>query len=161
LKISSLSELKKELATLPTDELVKHCLALAKYKKDNKEYLDYLLYSSFSKPEFIQQVKSEIHQGFENIDKQANLYFIKKNLRKILRQVNKYCKYLGDKVSSLELHIYFCSQLKNSGIPFQKSQMIVNLYLQELKKINFLHSQIHEDLQADFSREIEEISNYS
>jgi len=160
LKISSLSELKKELQQLPAEDLVDLCVALAKYKKDNKEYLDYLLYSAHSKPDFIKEVKSEIGLYFSDIDRQANLYFIKKNLRKILRVLNKYCKYLGDKPSALELHLYYCKMLKDSGIPFRKSQMIVNLYEQELKKINTLLSGIHEDLRADYTGEIEALTSY-
>jgi membrane-anchored protein YejM (alkaline phosphatase superfamily) len=160
LKISSLSELKKELQQLPAEELVDLCTALAKYKKDNKEYLDYLLYSARSKPDFIKEVKVEIDFHYSAIDKQANLYFIKKNLRKILRLLNKYCKYLGDKTSMVELHIYFCRKLKDSGIPFRKSQMIVNLYEQELKKIDTLVRSLHEDLRADYGLEIEEIRVY-
>lgn len=160
MKVSSLSELKKELQQLPAEELVDLCSALAKYKKDNKEYLDYLLYSARSKPVFITDVKAEIDFHYSAIDRQANLYFIKKNLRKILRLLNKYCKYLGDKTSALELHIYYCRKLKDSGIPFHKSQLIVNLYEQELKKINTLVASIHEDLRADYTLEIEEITVY-
>ena len=38
MKAPSLSEVKKELNLLPAVELVELCLALAKYKKDNKEF---------------------------------------------------------------------------------------------------------------------------
>ena len=49
MKVSSLSELKKELHELPQKQLMELCLSLAKYKKDNKEFLDYLLlFSKFS-----------------------------------------------------------------------------------------------------------------
>jgi hypothetical protein len=157
LKVSSLNELKKVLQSLPEEELVILCTALAKYKKDNKEYLDYLLYSARSKPDFVQKVKSEMDTSFSFIDTRANLYYIKKSLRKILRQVNKYCKYLNDKASALELHIHFCRKLRDSGIPFRKNQLIVNLYDQQIKKINFLLSALHEDLQADYASEMDEI----
>jgi hypothetical protein len=158
LKVSSLSELKRELQSLSEEELVILCTALAKYKKDNKEYLDYLLYSARDKPHFVNEVKREMDEYFSLIDTGANLYYIKKNLRKLLRLVNKYCKYLNDKASALELHISFCKKLKESGIPFHKNQMIVNLYEQEIKKINVLLSALHEDLQADYAQEINEIS---
>lgn len=155
MKTSSVSELKKELQQWPAEDLVGFCIALAKFKKNNKEYLDYLLYSAHSKPGFVEEVKAEMDLHFSAINKDANLYYIKKTLRKILRLLNTYCKYLSDKPSALELHIYYCSKLKNSGIPIRKSQLIMNLYEQELKKINSLLAGIHEDLKADYAAEIE------
>jgi len=157
LKISSLSELKKELQLLSAEELVMMCVALAKYKKDNKEYLDYLLFSAHSKAGFVAEIKLELDHHFMNIDIQSNLYFIKKTFRKLLRLVNKYCKYLNDKSSALELHIYYCNKIRDSGVPFLKSQMITNLYEQELKKINILLMGLHEDLRADYTSEIEDL----
>lgn len=160
MKTSSVSELKKELQQLPVEDLVGLCTALAKYKKDNKEYLDYLLYSAHSKPSFVREVKAEMEVHFSSINKEANLYYIKKTLRKILRLLNKYCKYLSDKASALELHMYYCNLLKHSGIPFRKSQLILNLYEQELKKIRSLLDGIHEDLKADYTEEIEKLMAY-
>ena len=122
MKVSSISELKKELQLLSAKELSELCVYIAKYKKDNKEYLDYLLFSAHDKEAFIKEVKEEIDLYFSSIDDRANLYYIKKSLRKILRLVNKYCKYVGDKALNAELHIYFCKKLKNSSIPFSKSQ---------------------------------------
>ena len=160
MKISSLSELKKELQLLPEKDLVQLCTALAKYKKDNKEYLDYLLFAAHNKSDFVAEVKAEIDSLYNGIDKTANLYYTKKSLRKILRFVNKYCKYVGDKAIATDLHIYFCNKLKLSGVPFRKSQLIVNLYEQELKKINVLIMSLHDDLQADYLRDAEKLHNY-
>ncbi len=157
MKVSSISELKKELQLLSAKDLSELCVYIAKYKKDNKEYLDYLLFSSHDKEAFIKEVKEEIDLLFSSIDNKANLYYIKKSLRKILRLINKYCKYIGNKALSAELHIYFCAKLKNSGIPFTKSQLIMNMYAQELKKINSLVATLHEDLQGDYTNEIEKI----
>ena len=160
MKISSLSELKKELQLLPEKDLVQLCTALAKYKKDNKEYLDYLLFAAHNKSGFVVEIKTEIDSLYESIDKTANLYYTKKSLRKILRLVNKYCKYIGDKALAADLHIYFCNKLKQSGVPFKKSQLIVNLYEQELKKINVLVASLHEDLRADYLSDIEQLYHY-
>lgn len=160
MKVSSISDLKKELQDLPEAELVRLCLALAKYKKDNKEYLDYLLYAAGSKQSYVEGVKSEIEHLFDSIDKKANLYYVKKSLRKILRLVTKYSKYLGDKAGSIELLVFYCQQIKASGIPFRNSQLLVNLYEQQLKKINALLQGIHEDLRADYTSDLEEINCY-
>lgn len=158
MKVSSISELKKELHEIPQKQLVELCLSLAKYKKDNKEFLDYLLFQAHDKSAFITTVKAEIDEHFEQLNTQANLYFVKKSLRKLLRIITKYCKYLGDKAAAAELHIYFCTKLKQSGIPYLKSQLLINMYEQQLKKINTLISALHEDLQLDYLNELENIT---
>lgn len=157
MKVSSISELKKELHELPQKKLVELCLSLAKYKKDNKEFLDYLLFQAHDKSSFITVIKSEIDDYFEELKHQPNLYYVKKSLRKLLRLITKYCKYIGEKSSAAELHIYFCAKLKKSGIPYHKSQLLVNMYEQQLKKINTLINSLHEDLQQDYLNELEKI----
>jgi hypothetical protein len=157
LKVSSISELKKELHELPQKQLVELCLSLAKYKKDNKEFLDYLLFQAHDKAAFIYAVKLEIDEHFLELKTQSNLYFVKKSLRKLLRIITKYCKYMGDKAAAADLHIYFCIKLKESRIPYHKSQLLVNMFEQQLKKINTLIAGLHEDLQQDYLNELEKI----
>ncbi len=155
MKVSSISELKKELNELPQKQLVEICLSIAKYKKDNKEFLDYLLFQAHDKQSFITAVKEEIDFNFEDLKSQTNLYYTKKSLRKILRLISKYCKYIGDKAAAAELHIYFCQKIKEAKIPIHKSQLLVNMYDQQLKKIDTLIGSLHEDLRADFWKDIE------
>lgn len=157
MKTATVSELKKELKELGTSQLVELCLTLAKYKKDNKELLDYLLFEAHNKPNFILSVKEEIDQHFAELRTQSNLYYVKKSLRKLLRIINKYCKYVADKALAAELHIYFCIKLKESRIPYQKSQLLENLYGQEIKKIGLLIGSLHEDLQQDYLNDLEKI----
>lgn len=157
MKTSTISELKKELHELPQKQLVELCLHLAKYKKDNKEFLDYLLFQAHDKQSFITAVKSEIDEHFDELKSQPNLYYVKKSLRKLLRIITKYCKYISDKALAADLHIYFCQKMKASGIPYYKSQLLINMYEQQLKKINTLVNSLHEDLQQDYLNEIEKI----
>jgi hypothetical protein len=158
LKVSSISELKKELNELPQKQLVELCLSVAKYKKDNKEFLDYLLFQAHDKEKFVTAIKSEIDEHYEELKSQSNLYYVKKSLRKLLRIITKYCKYMGDKAAAADLYIYFCLKLKESRIPYRKSQLLVNMYEQELKKINTLIGSLHEDLQQDYLNELEKLS---
>ena len=157
MKAVSLNELKKELQEIPAKELVELCVTLAKYKKDNKEFLSYLLFEAHDKTSFINEVKTEIDEHMALLQSQPNLYFVKKGLRKLLRAITKYNKYINDKALSADLHIYFCSKLKQSGIPYHKSQLIVNMYEQQLKKINTLINSLHEDLQQDYLRDLENL----
>jgi len=159
MKASSLHELKKELAELPAQRLSELCVALAKYKKDNKEFLDYLLFKSHDNAGFVTEIKTEIDGHFLELRGQPNLYYVKKSLRKLLRIITKYCKYIGDKAIAAELHIYFCIKVKESGIPIQKNQLLVNMYEQQLKKIHTWISTLHEDIQGDYSADLEKISS--
>ena len=156
---TSLQDLKKELQELPPKELVELCVALAKYKKDNKEYLGYLLFEAHNKTDFIKAVKAGVDGHFEELKNQPNLYYVKKGLRKQLRLLTKYSKYVNDKTLTAELLIYFCKKLKQSGIPFHKNKLIVNMYALQLKRINALVHSFHEDLQQDYKNDLEEISN--
>lgn len=158
MKASSLNELKKELAELPAKQLAELCISLAKYKKDNKEFLGYLLFEAHDNAGFVVEIKTEIDAHFSELKGQSNLYYVKKSLRKLLRIITKYCKYIGDKAIAAELHIYFCLKLKESGIPFKRSQLLVNMYEQQLKKINTLIGSLHEDIQSDYSSDLEKIS---
>jgi hypothetical protein len=157
MNISSLQEVKEELKELPPKQLLELCLQLAKYKKDNKEYLGYLLFQSRDRDVFIAEIKSEIDNRFLEIKELTNLYPIRKGLRTTLRIINKYCKYMGDKAVTAELLIYFCRQIKNSKIPIHKSARLENLFNTQTKRINSAISFLHEDLQTDYLKELEEI----
>ncbi|MBC7696719.1 MAG: hypothetical protein H7141_14875 [Burkholderiales bacterium] len=157
MKTVTLHELKKELHELPPKQLAELCITLAKYKKDNKEFLDYLLFEAHDKNNFISGVKKEIDANFEELKNQPNLYYVKKSLRKLLRIITKYCRYVADKALAAELHIYFCQKLKASGIPYHKSQLLINMYEQQLKKINSLINALHEDLQQDYLNDLEKL----
>jgi hypothetical protein len=154
---ATLNTIKKELQELSQKQLVELCVMLAKYKKDNKEFLDYLLFEAHDKNNFILSVKKLIDEHFEELKSQSNLYYVKKSLRKLLRIITKYCKYIGDKGLSADLHIYFCKKFKTCGIPYHKSQLLINMYEQQLKKIDSLIKTLHEDLQNDYLRELEEL----
>src|SRR6218665_846770 len=154
IKTSSLSEIKKELQLLQAPELMELCLLLARYKKDNKELLDYQLFRSGDKSVFVNEVKEEMDELFADLGRFSNLYHAKKSLRKILRSVSRYSKYLGSNAYSAELYIYFCLKVKRSGLPFRKSQQLVNMYEQQLKKINTLIGALHEDLRLDYAKDL-------
>jgi len=157
MKAASISEIKIELNNLPAPQLAALCLQLAKYKKDNKELLSYLLFEETDMPAYIESVKKEMDAQFAQINI-SHLYFAKKSLRKILRITGKHIRYTGSKQAEAELLIYFCRQLKNSGIHFETSTVLTNLYQAQLKKINAAIAGFHEDLQYDYLKEIKKLS---
>lgn len=153
IKAASLKELKAELSTLHPAELFDICMRLAKYKKENKELLSYLLFEIQDEQAFIEKVKLLIHDGFEGINK-SNLYLVKKMVRKILRTTNKYIKYSGSKQTEVELLIFFCKELRRLGVPLPVNTALGNLYLAQVQKIKKALATLHEDLQYDYSQEM-------
>ena len=156
MKASSISEIKQELTSLSSNELVDLCLKLVKYKKENKELLSYLLFESYDEQAYIKNVKADIDEQFKDVNK-SNLYFAKKTLRKILRTTKKYIKHTGSKQAEAELLIYFCAVLKQSGISLHKSIALKNLYGNQVKKIKKVIASLHEDLQYDYLKEVEKL----
>lgn len=154
MKAASIAEIKQALENCSAAKLSKLCLTLARYKKDNKEMLTYLLFEADDTAAYINNVKLAMDEQFTEINS-SNLYFAKKTLRKILRITGKHIRYTASKEAEAELLIYFCHKLKSSGIPFDKSQVLVNLYQSQLKKIKTAVAGMHEDLQYDYLRELE------
>jgi hypothetical protein len=153
MRSSSIHTIKQELVTLNATEVTALCLRLARFKKENKELLSYLLFDAQDEQHYIKNIKQEIKDLFAEINL-SHLYFAKKTLRKILRVINKHSRYSGNKQTDLELRIFFCRQLKTSGIPFRQNAVISNLFDGQLKKITSVLATLHEDLQHDYRKEI-------
>jgi hypothetical protein len=153
MRASSISILKKELATLPHSDVIDICMKLVKYKKENKELLSYLLFDANNEPEYIRNIKAEIDLQFSEINL-SHLYFAKKSIRKILKTTTKYIRYSGHKQTEVELLMHFCAKFKKSGISIRSSNSLSNLYLNQLRKIHVAISALHEDLQHDYLEEI-------
>lgn len=149
MKSASLNEIKRELGTVGEDRLVELALRLAKYKTENKELLTYLLYEAGDEAAFVTGVKREITDAFQAIPN-TNLYYFKKSVRKILRLVNKHAKYSGIPQTELELRLHFCLALRESGVAFEKSPVILNLFRHQVNKVDSLIAALPDDLQLDF-----------
>ena len=128
-------------------------MRLAKYKKENKELLTYLLFEAHDEAAFVNNVKTEMDELFQSLPS-GNVYYIKKSLRKILRIVNKQIKYSGLKQTELELRLYFCVKIKECNVPLRSSTVLYNLNEGQVKKIKTVLTHLPEDLQFDYHREI-------
>ncbi len=157
MKAASLNEIKRELTELDSKTLQDLCMRLAKYKKENKELLTYLLFEAHDEAGYVAAVKGEMDELFKTLPT-GNVYYIKKSLRKILRVINKQIKYSGNKQSELELRLYFCAKVREAHVPLRSSTVLYNMNEQQVKKIKALLTQLPEDLQFDYHREIEELS---
>ena len=158
MRIASVNEIKQELNTLKPSEVKDLCLRLARYKKENKELLTYLLFEAHNEQQYIESVKHEVDDIFDTLPN-SNLHLTKKTLRRILRSLNKYGRHTGSSQSQIEMLLHFCQKLKQSGIPIHKSAALENLYFQQLKKISKLLDTIHEDLRFDYTRQLTALEN--
>ena len=156
MKAASLNEIKKELLGQDKGAVQELCMRLAKYKKENKELLTYLLFEAHNEPAYIENVKEELNVMFGELPT-INFYLTKKVLRKILRFTNKQIKYSGIKLTELELRIYFCAKVKEIHIPLQQGTVLFNLYQQQLKKISGVLEKLPEDIQGDYERDISKL----
>lgn len=156
MQTSTLAQLKKELQTLPQPQLVELCVRLAKYKKENKELVHYLLFEATDEQAFIKQVKQEITEQFKEVNT-SHVYYAKKTIRKILRGVNKHAKYSGIAQTNIELLIYFLQHMRKLEKLLYESNQLMNLYEAQLKKIHKELGKLHEDLQYDYQKELEDL----
>jgi hypothetical protein len=155
IKTATVGELKDELQSVAPAQVLALCLRLAKFKKENKELLTYLLFEAHDLPNYIKAVKREMDFLFSDINR-SNIYFAKKTIRKILRVTNKHIKYTGSKHAETELLLHFCISVKTSGIPIKKSTALSNLFANQVKKIEKSLASLHEDLQYDYTKAFEQ-----
>jgi hypothetical protein len=148
---SSLSDIKKELQHKSKPELLEHCIRLAKFKKENKELLAFLLFEP-DEATFIENIKKNTDNLFEEINF-SNVHFIKKSVRKILRMINKNIRFALSKQVEAELLLHFCNCFVTFSIPTRKSRQLLNIYEGQVKKFNQALSTLHEDMQYDLKRQ--------
>lgn len=155
MQISTLQQQKKELALLDKKELMEICLRLAKYKKENKELLNYLLFDARDPLAYAEQVKASLEDDFKSMQK--HYYYSTKSLRKILRLVKKHAKYTASKQVELELLIWFCAGYLKHVDTRSSHQPLRTLLTRQLENIKKLLPKLHEDLQFDYEQEYRQL----
>lgn len=146
-----LQDIKKELQHLSSLQIADLCLRLARYKKENKELLAYLLFQADNQESFIEQIKAE--SGFMFSQLPVNSYNAAKSMRKILRMLGKYIKFMGSKEAEISLLLNFCSnylQYTDRKVSYKPMRLILT---RQLLKLRTLIGKLHEDMQADFTGE--------
>jgi hypothetical protein len=154
MKTATVKELKNELSYRSQTELVELCLRLSKFKKENKELLTYLLFESSDEEAFIRGVKEEIESEFEQINTKSYFY-IKKSIRKILRNTKKYIRYSKKKETEVELLLFFCETLKEMQPSYKNNVSLVNIFNRQIESIKRSIASLHEDLQFDYGMELD------
>lgn len=157
MKAASVAELKQELLAESPARLTEICLRLARFKKENKELLTYLLFEAHHPEEYIASVKAEMDEAFAAINS-SSVYYIKKSLRKILRIANKYIRYCGLPAAEVEILLHFCRLFADTGVDRSQYPVLENLWRNQLKRIKKTLDSLHEDLQYEYKRTLKELT---
>lgn len=150
MKAVSLPEIKKELHTLSSSQIQELCLRLARFKKENKELLSYLLFESHNETNYIETIKRYINNEFQLINTNS-FFYIRKSVRKILRNLKKYSRYSQKKETEVEILLHFCKQLKDFKPDIKQSNQLKNMYNRQLLLCEKIIETLHDDLQYDFN----------
>ncbi|WBX74358.1 hypothetical protein PG913_03910 [Tenacibaculum pacificus] len=156
METATIKALKDELKHQNTNQLLELCLKLARFKKENKELLTYLLFESDDEERYILGVKNEIDVLFENINTKS-YFFIRKSARKILTSTKKYIRFSKKKETEVELLIYYCVKLKNFAPSIKNSPRLQSILTTQIKLIEKLLTGLNEDLQYDYRIELDKL----
>lgn len=157
MKAASIKQLKDELSSSTSQEVMDICLRLARFKKENKELLTYLLFEAEDEAEYIEEIKSEINEEFRQINT-TSYYFIKKSIRKILRNTKKHIRYSQKKQTEIELLIYFCQKMNDHKPSIHRNKVLQAVFERQINLIRKATSKLHEDLQYDYRQEIDKLT---
>ncbi len=158
MKAVSVVKIRKELRHRSHDELMELCLRLSKFKKENKELLTYLLFEAHNEEQYIETVIEELDEQFDTINTNS-FYYIKKSIRKILRNLKKYARYSQKKETEVELLLYFCQKLNHFTPNIHRNISLSKLYDRQILSIKKLVASLHEDLQYDYNLRLEELED--
>ncbi len=149
MKAASIAELKRALVKLDHDALLESVLRLARFKKDNKELLTYLLFLAENEQGFANYLCDEIDEQF-SLTPNAH----KKTLRKVIRWMNKCLRFSGVKETEVQVRIHFCQALKSSETPILRTRVVTNMYLGQIKKVQNAIEKFHNDLKYDVQQQL-------
>ncbi|GAB2688203.1 hypothetical protein GCM10027037_08300 [Mucilaginibacter koreensis] len=146
-----LQQIKKELQHLSTTQVADLCVRLARYKKENKELLAYLMFQAHDEQSYLQEAKEENDTLFHQLP--SHSYNAAKALRKILKLNNKYSKFAASKTFELELTIHFCDKYLEHVDRRTGYKPLRMLFIRQIQKAVTLLGKLPEDLQYDYRDE--------
>ena len=159
MKIESIVTIKKELQHHSKEDLLALCLRLGRFKKENKALLTYLLFEAHDEDSYIESIRNTLDEDFKNMNTDSYFY-MKKTIRKILRQIKVYTRYSLKKTTEVELLLYFCERLNDLKPNIHRNTALSNLYQRQITSIKKKVSLLHEDLQYDYNMHLEELKNF-
>ncbi|MGI4751335.1 MAG: hypothetical protein ACRYFB_11945 [Janthinobacterium lividum] len=142
------SDLKKELQHLSNAEIAALCLRMARFKKENKELLTYLLFKADDPDAFVQEYKEEMNGQFKQLPGKS--YHAVKTLRKISTQMNNQIRYSGLDTVKVELLLHFCHSYIENVYHHNSYKPLHNMLYRFAEKTKVAIQKMHEDFQHDY-----------
>ncbi|MBI1835640.1 MAG: hypothetical protein HYR91_00090 [Flavobacteriia bacterium] len=154
MKIASISEIKKELKQLDSEEQLDLIFQLMKFSKENKELLNYILFESIDEENYLQKIKHVIELEFDALDNRS-WKTMKKSIQRILKLLKKQVKFSKNTETEIELLLYFCEKMRELKFALNRNPVILNIYIRQINAIDKALLKIHEDLRYDYQEELE------
>ena len=143
------AELKRELQHLNNAELTALCLRFARFKKENKELLTYLLFKADDPDAFVQEYKAEMDEQFKTIPGKS--FHAVKTLRKIAKLLNNQTRYAGLELVTTELLLHYCQSYIGSVNHNTSYKPLRSIFFRMVDKLKASILKLPEDLQYDYS----------
>ena len=153
MKAASVVEIRKALKHCDEEELSALVLRLARFKKENKELLTYLMFESGHEDSYVAGVKEEMDLLIGQINTNSQ-YYIRKSMRKVLKEVRKFARYSGKKETEVELLLFFCHRLIEFQPSIRQNRSLMKLYHRQLFALKQKIKKLHPDLQHDYEQEL-------
>ncbi|TAH00604.1 MAG: hypothetical protein EAZ15_08740 [Sphingobacteriales bacterium] len=149
---------KKEITKLDAKTLADICIRLAKYKTENKEFLNYLLFHSYDNQPYIDELKLEIANCFLHVNQ--NDYLYSKVLKGLLASLNKHLKFIGDKNREAEIVAEFCNTFMAHVTVRSYYAGLIQVLYRQFVRLQKVVGKLDEDLQFDYKDDIYTILAY-
>lgn len=156
MEAASIATIRKELKTKSPAELQEIILNMARFKKESKELLTYLLFEAPDEMEYIRSVQEEMDAQFETVNR-TSYFLAKKTIRKILRTTKKHIRFSKKPATEISLLLHFCRKMQEFRPSIHQNIVLSNLYDRQIELIRRKLPKLHEDLQWDFGKELEDI----
>ena len=153
MKAASVVEIRKALKHCDEEELSALVLRLARFKKENKELLTYLMFESGHEDSYVAGVKEEMDLLIGQINTNSQ-YYIRKSMRKVLKEIRKFARYSGKKETEVELLLFFCHRLIEFQPSIRQNRSLMKLYHRQLFALKQKIKKLHPDLQHDYEQEL-------
>ncbi len=149
---------KKEITKLDAKTLADICIKLAKYKTENKEFLNYLLFHSYDNQPYVDDVKLDIANTF--LSWKYNDYTYTKLLKAQIVRINKHLKFIADKNREAEIVNEFCKIFIDKVDVLCFYPALVQILFRQFNRLVKVVGKLDEDLQFDYKDDIYAILAY-
>lgn len=153
--MEKLSDIKKELALLDKAQLMALCTRMAKLKKENKEFLSYLISDADDPQFYAEKLKAELDVVWK--EPFYSVWALNKSLRKSLRLISKYRRFTSHLRGELELMLHFQQGFFDHWKHGFNNRRFESMSDQNLRKIHKLFGQIDEEFRADYQAQIDDL----